>query len=132
MKFSLLVGALACAGSLSAQITPLGGGSSPLFVNGTPQPGGTLQISPLPAPAPLVLLGTSRVDIPLASMGAGCNDTLVPALDLVSPTTFSLSIPNDPGVIGFTFYAQGALAGVAPCHLGFYFTLSEAVEITIQ
>ena len=130
MRTTLLAGLL-CCGAATAQITPLGGGNAPLFVSGTAQIGTTLQISPFLAPAPIVLLGLTRLDIPLTAFGAGCQDVLVPSLDVTSPVTYVFDVPADPGLIGASFYAQGLLAGVAPCFAGFPFTLTEAVQITI-
>lgn len=123
---------LALTGTATAQITLLGGGVAPLFVSGLPSPGQTLQISPLPAPFPVVLVGINRVDIPLAPYGPGCPDTLIPSLDILSAVTCSVPIPNNPAVVGFTFYAQGMLGGMGLCNIGFYVQLTQAVRITIQ
>ncbi|MCB9878188.1 MAG: hypothetical protein H6835_11370 [Planctomycetes bacterium] len=129
-----LVGALLCAGTVTAQITPLGAGTAPLFVSGSPQPGHSLDISPFLAPWPFVIAGTTRVDVQLSSMWQLCQETLVPALDIVMPVTMHLDIPNSPSVVGFTFYAQGLMVGVGTCFVDSYFyaQLTEAVQITIQ
>lgn len=133
---SILVGlvlGLALAAPARAQVTRLGGGSAPLFVLGTPTLGSTLVISPLPAPLPLVVLGLTRVDLPLASLGAVCGDVLIPSLDYSNYISYSLPIPNDPAFLGVRVYAQGALVGVAPCQVfGLYVAMTEAVEIRVQ
>jgi hypothetical protein len=132
MKTTTLACALLLTTAASAQITPLGGGTSPLFVSGTPTIGSTLQISPLIAPLPAVVLGLTRADVPMTSIGANCSSVLVPDLDLITLVTYQVSIPNDPMLVDFTFYAQGVLFGAGLCQLDFYFGLSNAVEIKIQ
>lgn len=132
LRLLVFAAGLGSAVPVPAQVTSLGGGSAPLFVGGTPQLGQTLQLSPLPAPYPAVLVGLTRVDTPLLSFGAGCPDTLVPSPDLISPVTFSLAIPTTPSVIGFTLYAQGLLGGMGLCNVGFPVQLTSAVRITIQ
>ncbi|MEZ6036495.1 MAG: hypothetical protein R3F29_03370 [Planctomycetota bacterium] len=129
---------LACAalfaGAASAQITPLGAGTAPLFVTGSPQPGHSLDISPFVAPFPFVIIGVSRVDIELSTLWTFCQETLVPALDIVVPVSMHIDIPNTPSVVGYTFYAQGLMGGVGTCFVEpfFYAQLTEAVQITIQ
>ncbi|MGE3175403.1 MAG: hypothetical protein AB7O97_22450 [Planctomycetota bacterium] len=129
----VVAAALALAAPASAQVTRLGGGTAPLFVSGSPTLGGTLSISPLFAPLPLVILGLSRVDLPLASLGASCPDVLIPNLDFSNYLNYTLPIPNDPVFVGATVYAQGAMVGVAPCRVfGVYVAMTEAVEIRVQ
>ncbi|MCA8951179.1 MAG: hypothetical protein KDE27_16855 [Planctomycetes bacterium] len=133
MRLPFLVGSLLCVASASAQITPLGGGVSPLFVSGSPTRGSTLQISPLPSTYPAVFLGITRGNLSMTAVGAGCGDVLIPQADIFSPVTLALAIPNDPNLVGFPIYAQGVLGGVPPCFLaGVYFQLTQAIEIRIQ
>jgi len=132
MKTHLFAATLLLASAATAQITQLGGGSSPLFFSGQPTLGSTLQISPLIAPLPAIIVGTGRQDLAVNSIGAGCNHVLVPTLDVLTPITYSLAIPNDANLVGFTFYAQGVLFGAGTCQLDFFFGLSNAVQIQIQ
>lgn len=133
MQILHILGVLAAAASATAQVTTLGGGTAPLFVSGDGALGSTVQISPLPAPFPVVILGLSRVDVPLQPLGAGCPDIQIPNVDATGAIAYTIVLPNNPALLGGTIYAQGVLLGIAPCFLfGTYFRLTEAVQITIH
>jgi len=122
-----------------------GGGGTPLQLatppGALPQLGTTLQLSTLQIPAnpsfSLMLLGTTPV-VPGAPIGAlgvsGCElhlliTSIQPIAYVGDPSSYPLTIPNNPFLVGFRLLAQSAVFAPAANAAGFI--SSNALELTV-